>query len=235
MPNRCAGEPSQVHNVSTLIPARPKLYHIVHVDRLPSIIHAGGLVSDVAATEASFPGTNIGITEIKERRRTRRLRSHPNLRVGECVPFYFCTRSVMLYVIAESSAPELGYRGGQDPIIHLQADLHATVAWAERERHRWAFTNRNAGTRYFDDFADIRNLDRIQWDAMSKQPWQTDDWPSTKDAKQAEFLLERFFPWSLIERIGCRTVETRTQVTALVRHTKHRPPVLLVRDWYHNL
>lgn len=29
------------------IPARPKIYHIVHVDRLASIIQSGGLLCDV--------------------------------------------------------------------------------------------------------------------------------------------------------------------------------------------
>lgn len=140
----------------------------------------------------------------------------------------------MLYVIAQRS-DTLAFRGGEDPILHLQADFYQAISWADRERRRWAFTNRNAGTNYFADFADVRNLDRIQWDAMPKQPWQTEHWPATKDAKQAEFLLEGFFPWNLIERIGCRTVETRNQAAASVRAATYRPPVLIVRDWYHNL
>ena len=47
--------------------------------------------------------------------------------------------------------PSLAYTGGQEPIVHLEADLHQTVAWAEQNRLRWAFTLSNAGSYYFED------------------------------------------------------------------------------------
>ena len=72
--------------------------------------------------------------DIKRRRLTElRLNSHPDLFVGDCVPFYFCPRSVMLYVISRANHPQLSYRGGQGSIVHLQADLRSTVAWAGKK------------------------------------------------------------------------------------------------------
>lgn len=95
-------------------PAAPKIYHIVHVDRLPSIIMAGGLLCDAeivrraAAGSAHGMGTTIGMGSIKHRRLTQlTLASHPGLFVGECVPFYFCPRSIMLYLIHRANHPEL--------------------------------------------------------------------------------------------------------------------------------
>ena len=87
-----------------LPPAAPKIYHIVHVDRLPSIIADGFLWCDaeVAQRAVTNPGmgTTIGMNSIKERRLTElNLGRHPDLHVGQCVPFYFCPRSVMLYLI----------------------------------------------------------------------------------------------------------------------------------------
>ncbi len=46
------------------------------------------------------------------------------------MPFYFCPRSVMLYLIHQANYPELEYRGGQQSIVNLQADLKAAVDWA---------------------------------------------------------------------------------------------------------
>jgi hypothetical protein len=40
----------------------------------------------------------------------------------------------------------LDYTGGQRPIVHLVADLHEIVRWAEAQGVRWAFSDRNAGT-----------------------------------------------------------------------------------------
>ena len=130
-------------------PAEPRIYHIVHRDRLSSIISDGYLWCDTEIGRRQESGTAIGMDGIKQRRRNNPLSSHPDLRVGDCVPFYFCPRSVMLFVIHKANHPELSYHGGQEPIVHLEADLRQTVAWAEENNQRWAFTLSNAGANYF--------------------------------------------------------------------------------------
>jgi len=126
-------------------PAAPKIYHIVHVDRLPSVIADGQLWCDEQIIARKPPGTVIGMNSIKQRRLTQlKLTSHPDLFVGQCVPFYFCPRSIMLYLIHCNNHPEMVCRGGQGPIVHLECDLHRTAAWAEQNNHRWAFTLSNA-------------------------------------------------------------------------------------------
>ena len=77
-------------------PEEIKIYHIVHVDRLSSILDEGQLYCDAYMVRNPLPGTTIGISDIKGRRLTHFLKSHPDLRVGDCVPSYFCPRSVML-------------------------------------------------------------------------------------------------------------------------------------------
>ena len=82
------------------------------------------------------------------------LNSRPGLRVGDCVPFNLCPRSVMLYVIYMGNNRELEYRGGQGPIIHLEADMRESVAWATVNEKRWAFTRSNASdANYADDYS----------------------------------------------------------------------------------
>ncbi|EGU38810.1 hypothetical protein VII00023_15051, partial [Vibrio ichthyoenteri ATCC 700023] len=137
------------------VPVQPKIFHIVHVDRLASILGSNGLLCDAQIIAQQAAGTTIGMNTIKHRRLTElTLDSHPDLYVGQCVPFYFCPRSIMLYVIHRADSDELAYKGGQGPIIHLQADLNATVQWAQRQGHRWAFTLSNAGSYYFEDRSD---------------------------------------------------------------------------------
>lgn len=83
------------------VPVNPKIYHIVHVDRLASIIANKALWSDGRVNRQGAEGTMIGMSNIKQRRLEELTLqdSHPDLFVGECVPFYFCPRSVMLYLI----------------------------------------------------------------------------------------------------------------------------------------
>lgn len=179
------------------VPPQPKIYHIAHVDRLPSIVATGGLLSDAMVQAQALGGTMIGMNHIKQRRLTElQLASHPGLFVGACVPFYFCPRSVMLYLIHRRNA-ELAYQGGQASIIHLQADLGAVVAWANAQPARWAFTLSNAGSYFFEDRNDLARLGEINWAAVQANNWSG----GLKEGKQAEFLLEQHFPWHLIERI----------------------------------
>ncbi len=72
-----------------LVPAAPKIYHIVHVDRLNSISSDGCLWCDAEARNRTAPGTAIGMNSIKQRRLNKTLNSHPGLYVGACVPFLF--------------------------------------------------------------------------------------------------------------------------------------------------
>lgn len=211
------------------VPANPKIYHIVHVDRLPSIIADGCLWSDAAMLRRSATGTTIGMSSIKQRRLNElTLTSHSGLYVGQCVPFYFCPRSVMLYLLYQANHPELAYRGGQGPIIHLEADLRQTVAWADGNTRRWAFTLSNAGASYFEDRCDLAQLGEIEWEAVEAR-----DWRNCKEGKQAEFLVESSFPWDLVCRIGVRSQQSYGRVSAALQNAGHKPRVEIKQDWYY--
>lgn len=212
------------------VPTNPKIYHIVHIDRLPSIIADGFLWSDAEATRRSAPGTMIGMGSIKQRRLNKPLSAHPGLRVGECAPFYFCPRSVMLFILSMRNYPNLTYRGGQGPIVHLQADLRQAVAWADAHRRRWAFTLSNAASAYAEERCDLAALAEIDWDAVESHNWGA---PQIKDKKQAEFLMERSFPWELVEFIGVRSLEIRDRVRVALQGAGHQPVAAITPLWYY--
>ena len=211
-----------------LVPTEPKLYHIVHVDRLSNIIGDGRLWCDAEMAQRIGTGTTIGIGDIKQRRLANVLNSHPDLRVGECVPFYFCPRSVMLYVIWRANHPELEYRGGQESIIHLEADLRQAVDWADASKRRWSFTLSNAGAYYFQDYSDLDQLNKLDWQAI-----QAYDWRVCREEKQAEFLVEHSFPWTLISRIGVHSRKIGDRVLRAVQASSHRPSVEIKPGWYY--
>lgn len=209
-------------------PAQAKIYHICHVDRLPSILACQGLFSDAKVLALALPGTVVGMSNIKQRRLNElRLNSHPTLFVGQCVPFYFCPRSVMLYMMHVHSG-ELTYKGGQDCIIHLEADLNETVAWANQNNRRWAFTLSNAGSRYFEDRASLAQLSEINWNAIQARMWN-----QCREEKQSEFLLEESFPWGLVRRIGVSNNVVYRQVLNALQQQEHKPRVEIKADWYY--
>lgn len=211
------------------IPNPIKIYHIVHLDKLCSIIKSGGLVCDEVISRRTQIGSTIGMSHIKERRLHNPIPSYPDLMVGQCVPFYFCPRSVMLFLIYKKSN-ELSYQGGQAPIVHLVADMNKAVNWAEDNGRRWVFTTTNAGAFYFDSYHDLAQLNLVDWNAVNATMWQ-----DCKEGKQAEFLMENHFPWGLIEEIGVYSAIQQKEVSSVLEALSpaHYPPVSVRPDWYY--
>lgn len=215
-------------------PEKPKLYHIIHVDRLASVIADGCLWCDEVILGRPPVGTTIGMSDIKARRQVSQLSSQRGLKVGQCVPFYFCPRSVMLYLLHQANHRNLSYRGGQGPILHLEADLFDAVEWARAQGRRWAFTLSNAGATYFEDRCDLAHLGEINWEAVQARKWSGPGVdPMLKEGKQAEFLLERSFPWGLVSRIGAFTTAIKAQVQRLLEDAGHKSVVDVQADWYY--
>ncbi|EJW10756.1 hypothetical protein A33M_4092 [Rhodovulum sp. PH10] len=211
-------------------PAHPKIYHIVHVDRLASIIADGCLWSDAVMVGRQGAGTTIGMSTIKARRLRLPVWCHPGTCVGDFVPFYFCPRSIMLFVIHCANAEELTYRGGQGLIVHLEFDLRRVVAWAEETGRRWAFSLSNAGATYTQFGSDLDQLDEVNWPAVHNRDFRSAD---VKEGKQAEFLVHESVPWSLIERIGVQSQGVAQQVFNTIRGIDHNPRVEIRGDWYY--
>ncbi|WP_027285557.1 type II toxin-antitoxin system toxin DNA ADP-ribosyl transferase DarT [Rubritepida flocculans] len=216
--------------MSGTCPVHPKIYHILHVDRLPSVLADGFLFSDAQMQGRQGCGTTIGMSRIKARRRELPVECRPGTCVGDYVPFYFCPRSVMLYVIWRANHPELAYRGGQRPIVTLEADLHEVVAHADGAGIPWAFSLSNAGAAYATFRAELPALQELDWTAIMARDFRS---PEVKEAKQAEFLFHRRFPWRLVARIGVQNTTTRQKVVDCLAGAGHTPPVALEPDWYY--
>lgn len=207
------------------------IYHITHLDNLVSVITSGGLWSDAERIRRGLGCQNVGLTEIKQSRLTERsVHCHPGTMVGEYVPFYFCPRSIMLYLLYRGNRQGLTYMGGQRPVVHLVASLERTVTWAKANKVLWAFSNRNAGTAYAEFFSNLDQLSQINWNAVQATDFRD---PMIKDGKQAEFLLYRTFPWELVEQIGVMDGDMAVQAQDVLGKNVHNPIVKVKREWYY--
>lgn len=211
-------------------PEEPCVYHITHVDNLASIVAAQGLWSDAEMVTSGGPAAPIGMQGIKQRRLMRPVGCHPGLMVGACVPFYLCPRSVMLYLLHRGNHPEVIYQGGQGPIVHLEADLHDVVAWADGQGVRWAFSLSNAAASYTQFRSHVDHLGQLNWEAIQSNDWRN---PDVKEGKQGEFLVERFFSFSLVRRIGVAATGVGHAVRSILDGSVYRPRVEVLPEWYY--
>jgi hypothetical protein len=146
------------------------------------------------------------------------------------VPFYFGPRSVMLYLLHRGNHPEVTYREGQGPIVHLEADLHASVAWVNGQGRRWAYSLANAGAYATEFRVDLAHLGDVDWPAVANDDFRD---PSVREGKQAEFLAESPFPWTLVQRIGVKSPATATRVLGAMSTAAHQPTVSVEPTWYY--
>lgn len=214
------------------MPGRPQptsIFHITHVDNLASIAEDGGLVSDAEMVKRGGPEVAVGMTSIKHRRMSLPVKCYTEDKVGEYVPFYFCPRSVMLYLLYMGNHPELDYHEGQSPIVHLQCDVDAAITWATAAATRWAFTFANAGAAYTTFSKEQAELDSIDWKAVAATDFRDG---AIKEAKQSEFLVKDFFPWELVNRIGVYSKEVVEEVEEALSTASHKPVIKVRRGWY---
>jgi hypothetical protein len=98
------------------IPENPKIYHIIHVDRLESILHDGFLYSDEYMHKKSDKGTMIGIPAIKERRLTKNNNKQCVFTNANAGTFYFEDYSdfSQLYKIDWDAVNAIDWRGKKE-------------------------------------------------------------------------------------------------------------------------
>lgn len=86
----------------------------------------------------------------------------------------------------------------------------------------------NAASSYFEDRADLRQLNELDWGAIAAREWR-----DCKERKQAEFLVERLFPRQLVRRIGVESHLVFGQVSMALRQAEHRSVLEVRPDWYY--
>lgn len=203
------------------VPSDPAIFHITHVDNLAGILREGGLWCDAQRIARGFANTNIGHRHIKQRRLGTLVRTRHGGTLGDYVPFNFCPRSVMLYVVNNGHQD---YRGGQADVVHLVSSVSTAVGLGRP----WAFTDRHAELAHALHFDDLSKLDQVPWHVMSERYWS-----AVREERQAEFLVHEFFPWPAIIGIGTMTPTVEAKVQQILLGQAHQPRVATRGDWYY--
>jgi hypothetical protein len=155
------------------VPANPKIYHITHIENLPKIVADGCLWSDQKRIAMGINTHLVGMSAIKKRRLdVIEVSCHVGSKVGQYVPFYYCPRTVMLYILHRGNHADLDYSDGQDPIIHLEFDLKRCIEWADDNAVPWALSLGNAGALYADFYGSRKDFVRIDWEAVANRDFR---------------------------------------------------------------
>lgn len=171
------------------------LYRIIHIDNIPHILKNG-------ITHRNSPNANanyvpIGDNGLIEKRTEFQLNNGTNL--GEYIPFYFATRTPMLYVIQN------GYNGVKqipaEEIVYCVTSVEKIV----KTGLEFIFTDGHAKAAISNIYnkTDIRKVNQIlDWNAINENFWAQKEKPDLKRKKEAEFLILGDIPFcSILEFI----------------------------------
>jgi len=189
----------------------------------------GGLWSDLQCQSRGVNGRTIGYDHIKQRRMEHQVPKPPGGSLGDYVPFYFAPRSPMLYTIHRRNTV---FQGGQEPVVHLVSSVEAVTAHILPLA--WMFTDGHAVIDLSEYYADISDLDKVDWDIMTAKYWHDtlEDGDRVR-RRQAEFLVHQFFPWGLISEVAVIDSKAQAHVRAILADVTNVPNVVVKRDWYY--
>lgn len=225
-----AGVGGAVHSPPAVAsPPKPptRLFRIVHIDNLASLVEAGGIVAPNRPTPTSTEYVAIHNVTVQDRRARCAVPCGPGGVVHDYVAFYFTSRSPMLYANYKGTTGDNA--DGQEPILCLVAHAEPLAASGAR----YVFTDGHAIMRLSNFYDDLSELDSLPWDVIEAKYW--DDYPDGRRLRQAEFLVHDFVPWEQIQGIAVINETMRQRVDEILdtwEPLAHRPPVRVVRRWY---
>jgi hypothetical protein len=143
--------------------------------------------------------------------------------LGDYVPFNFCPRSVMLYVVNKGHTD---YGGGQEEIVHLASTARTAIATGRP----WAFTDRHAELGHAAYYDDLGYLGEVDWSVMPRVYWKESD---IMESRQAEFLVHDWLRWDAVLEIGVINEAMAGRVRSLLGPSTQTPAIHVRRDWYY--
>ncbi len=208
------------------------IYHIVDHRNLQQIIDNNGLFRKSYLINKSIKNIDIAQPGIQERRFKFRVSACKGGYLSDYVPFYFATRSPMLYSIHKGNVKS--YKGSQKDIIYLVS----SVQKISQRQLNCCYTDGHAILKFTEFSDDLSELERsIDWEIINSWSWHdTDIDVDRKRKKQAEFLVHHYVPWELIEKIIVIDSIMKRKVESIITNssTLHKPSVEIQQKWYYD-
>jgi len=203
------------------------IYHITSLENLPSIIE-NDLLANSSCSNCRIKYSSIAHSNIQDKREITKVTITPYGNLHDYVPFYFAPRSPMLYTISRGNVE--GYKGDQRQIIHLVSSVQVVIS----RNIPFVFTDGHAIMHLTNFYNKETDLEYIDWQIMEEKYWcDTNEDGDRKRRRQAEFLVHRSFPWSLVDQIGSIGKEIAEQVNNYILNSVHKPEIVINKNWYY--
>ncbi len=201
------------------------IWRIVHRDNLGWILDNGLYCGN--STMKAPVWVNIGNPELIDKRAHHPVPLPPGGWLNDYVPFYFTPFSPMLRNI------HTGWGGMQkranEEIVILVSSLHHIA----RMGLPFLFTDAHAYYQWANFYADVANLERIDWPLLQRRDFKRDpEDPAKFERYQAEALIHRHLPVSGLLGIVCHTEKLKQHIEHEIQMRNLNLPVHTRPGWY---
>jgi len=202
-----------------------RIFHLTHLDNLPSILESGGLLSFHELRLRGIVLRSIALSKLRQRREEVEI-PQVSSNLLDYVPWCFAARPPLLFTTFR------GAMGGvkQENIVHLLS----TVGRVQEAKLEALWCDGHPLTNLSQFRFDLAELPQsLDWPVLQSQHWNnTRDDPDRKRRRQAEFLIRDFAPWSLVRGIAVQTEEAAQAVKDLLP-TDSPISIAVLPEWYY--
>lgn len=201
----------------------PSIYHFTDGTNLEAIFGTG----ELRAHRNAGNSTDIADPTIKERRTRIAVPCGPGGVVADYVPFYFATRSPMLFSIKSGNVADVS--SDQRRLVYFVSSTDAVV----EAGLAYVITNGNASAAFTRFFDGIAHLAAVDWPLMAEWHWaNTADDNDRRRRRGAEFLVHGAVPLEYVSEIGVYDAAVKRRVEAILAASGVELPVSIRRNWY---
>lgn len=211
-------------------PRNPRILRLVHLDSLSTLLARQGLHAASFLPDDGLPYRSIHDAEIQTARHACPIPCGPGGVITDYVPFYFGHRSPMLYRLHTGWVR--GYDEGQRPLLYLVSRVGAI----QQAHLPFVFSDGHGLARFSRWFDDLEQLDQVDWEATYASYWADDESDRDRERrKQAEFLIHRTCPWSVIQGIVVidQQIEQRVEEIFSGHPSELQRKVVVYPQWYY--
>lgn len=187
------------------------VYRIIPIQNLEYVLQQGLYCKNAGKTTSGY--VSIGSKEVISRRDTVCVKCYPDTVVNDYVPFYFSTRTPMLYNIITGVGTD---KFPQQDIIYLCCKFSELATGT----FQWCYTDGNAAIAITTFFNTIQNIEtNIDWRSVKTPDFKHDNADGDHDRirkKHAEFLVKSHVPSEYIKAIVVLNASKKNEVEEII-------------------
>tara|TARA_R110002050_G_scaffold110458_1_gene222725 strand:- start:1356 stop:1949 length:594 start_codon:yes stop_codon:yes gene_type:complete len=170
----------------------------------------------------------IGDNSLIQSRKSKQIPIKPKGDFSDYVAFYFGARSPMLYNI-QKGYNNVVKRKPED-IIYLVTSFKTI----KENKSEFVFTDGHGYHNLSQFFNDEKYLKEVDWKTVSLIKWNdTEDDPDRKRKKQAEFLIYKEVPFSMIKAIITYNESTKIKILTKLAENNIKCNVIVKSNYYY--